>query len=229
MSKRNKGIAVAALALLVIIIGIFLVKNQKSLILTGTNILSAEDTIIVQKRIQQKRDALSGAGKEVADLDKGNLLLSISQDERLLGEYEKSKSDIERAIKLGPDNGNYHHAYSVLLFDMGDPESAMSEIDKAIEITVQNANFWKWKITLYEKMNKSKDDVKKLYEEAIQKSGNVDIVTQYARYLETNEELQSAIDQWSYAAKINPTKKDIYQQEITRLTSMLAPGGTQGR
>lgn len=205
------------------------VTREQNLILVKQVNVSVEDRKVYEQRIQKNIDALTKVAPE-KKLEQGEFYQMIANDYMALGQLGEAKKNIEAAIKLAPKNPAFYQGYAILLDQMNDDKDALDAINKALDIRPELSDYWLVKISVISRMNASTDEIKEIYESAIQKTKpNIDMITAYARYLESIGDTQGAIDQWNAAIIKNADGKSMYQPEITRLTSMLAPGATQGR
>ncbi len=228
MKKLSKVKVVGFVLLIVLIaIGVFVgakvVLKQRSLVLVKQVLISAEDKKIYEDRIQKRLEGI----KTIAlgdNLERGNYYLSIANDQMSLGLLGEAEKSIKEAIKLSPENPAFLQAYATILDQMNNSEDALGVIDKALTIRPQVLDYWNLKVTIMQHLNTGTKEIKSVYEEAIQKvDPTINAITAYARYLESIGDTQGAIDQWNAAIIKNADGKSMYQPEITRLTSMLAP------
>ncbi len=234
MKKLSKVKVVGFVLLIVLIaIGVFVgakvILKQRSLILVKQVSISAEDKRIYEDRIQKRLEGM----KTIAlgdNLERGNYYLSIANDQMSLGLLGEAEKSIKEAVKLSPENPAFLQAYATILDQMNNSEDAIGVIDKALTIRPQVLDYWNLKVTIMQHLDMDIKEIKSVYEEAIQKvDPTINAITAYARYLESIGDTQGAIDQWNAAITKNADGKSMYQPEITRLTSILTPGATQGR
>ncbi|OGI88400.1 hypothetical protein A2995_00880 [Candidatus Nomurabacteria bacterium RIFCSPLOWO2_01_FULL_33_24] len=138
------------------------------------------------------------------------------------GEYDQAISYYNEALSQGSSKEDIVYAgLSTVYTAQNNIEQARIAIDKAIKFNPLYTEYWIWKLGLLdEKANLSFADLKRIYEEGLEKCDSrtkINLVTSFARLAENNEENDEAISAWEDAKEIYPLNKAIYQEEIDRL------------
>lgn len=81
----------------------------------------------------------------LAEEDLQNAYLGLGSTFRALGEYEKSKAVLTKAIELFPNNEALRVFYAMTLYNLNEQQSAMELLLKCIVNTSSNAEVQKYK------------------------------------------------------------------------------------
>lgn len=231
-SKKNIIITIVIIVTLGVLSGggYYFWKSQESKFLnfkdpklTNQELADAESRIKdLEGKVATQEQFLDPNNKDKkADLFK--VEMSLAANYRLRGRLLDAKKMVEKASKLLPENISSYNELYVINFARTDYNSAEQNLKQALKINPANTQAWRWYFELAENnLSYSKPQLDDLYKQALEKSTqNVDIISLYAAYLEKNNDLVGAVNQWKKAIEINPAGNAIYQAEIKRIQDKL--------
>lgn len=193
--------------------------NSNRLVMVKEVNLRPETVEFLNKRIADYQAKISAFNEKTTIIEKVNVYFALSVDYKTLGQYGKSKELLEQAMSIDPKNSNLIQTYSVLIAMMGDKRAALQYINRAIDLYSAEQSYWMWKIDLEKDLGLSASGIEATYKNALEKtSGDINIITSYAQFLESQNRKEDAIVQWQKAIEIYPQNKTIYQAEIDRLS-----------
>ena len=222
----NKQI-ISGIIIVIIIAGVFIGfsvwQNQQIQAQKQANLIQEIDRNLTEEDIQIYQDRLIEAEKYIVeatnDQDKHDALIYKAVILQGLGKLAQARDVFLEAAELVPENYNvFVHLYQVYL-EMNDYEQAEKSIQKSLELQPNNPDAWKKYIILErERFDRQQSEIRKLYLEAEEKTKpNTDILTDYATYLESIGDTDTAIEYWRKAQKAQPEDYEIYNAEIKRL------------
>jgi tetratricopeptide (TPR) repeat protein len=149
-----------------------------------------------------------------------NLAMADARSAFARGDYVGAVAHYNKALAIQKSDFAYAGIYTVRTAQ-GDWTGAMIALDQAISVSPTNTDYWVWKLQILdEKMGTSFAEQKKVYEEGLIKTNpktRVNLVTNFARIVETNGDDAYAVSLWQKAIELYPQNKDTYQSEIDRL------------
>jgi len=195
-------------------------NEEKNFILEKEVQLSDNDKKTYEDRLNNAEQLLTNATN---DEEKLNALMMKGFNLQALGRLNDAKLAFEAASKLKQDDFSPHKALFDIKVEMNDLDGARQSARKSIELAPHIADTWVRYIEFENfKMQTSNDSIGFLYIEALSKTNNhPDIVTNYARYLESIGNLQAAKEYWIKAGEINPPRAALYANEVARLDTLL--------
>lgn len=178
--------------------------------------LTAEDRKIFEDRLVLADQYIADAKDDQAKFD---ALFYKGAQLQALGKLAEARDVFLIAANVEPENYNIYVSLYLVFLDMTDYKSAETNIKKSIEKKSVNADAWKRYILLeVEKFQMPDVEIRKLYAQALQQAQpNIDVITDYAVYLEKVGDLEGAKEYWQKAIEAYPVNKVLYQQEIERL------------
>lgn len=182
-----------------------------------------EELSVINSKILELESLISSSNIENNKTDLYKLEMELSSQYKLRGRLLDSKNTLLQASKLLPENSTpWGELYNVENL-RGDYDSASKSIQKAIELNPSNSQYWRWYIELKQGPLKTEEsELLDIYSQAVDKtSGNIDIITIYASYLEKQNDLVGAVAQWKRAIEKNPAGATQYQAEIARIQNKL--------
>lgn len=138
------------------------------------------------------------------------------------GDYKSAVSSYNQALGITKSE----HAYSGL-FSAESAQKNYQNAEKAILLAIKenpgNSDYWNWYLLLLkDALNASRSKLDTVYSDAYNKVSNkINIVTQYARILESLGDKEGAIKEWQKAINLNPSMQAVYQSEIDALRTNL--------
>lgn len=178
--------------------------------------LSGEERQKLEERVTKFEQEIQALPEDATAEAKFKPHLRLASSYYGLGNYEQAIATLDKIIEQNQDKGRVFALYSNIYRDMGDIQKARENGKKAVDLEKDNPAYWLAYINLA--TNESTDDVKAKYEEALQNTEtNIDVVTSYAKFLETIGDKDAAIAQWKKAGEIDDSKKAEYDAEIQRL------------
>ena len=149
------------------------------------------------------------------DRDKLNTKLAGLYNQ--LGEYQKALDVLEKVTQGYKDKTARVWAYYIKSYrGLNDKPKGLEAANKALALDNENPQYLLAQIEFTE--NKTSDEIKQMFENALKKSDNdIDVVTSYAKYLEQIGDKPGAIQFWQKAGEIDDKDKATYDAEIGRL------------
>ena len=145
----------------------------------------------------------------------------IAQQYFGLGELQKAKEAYEEALKVYPNFQQALVGLSQVYAEAEKYEEAKNILKQALEQNSESPEIWIRYIDAFKVKNSNVEEVKNLYEEALEKTGRyIDIITQAAVFYEQQKNFEKAITFWEEAGEKNPTSAELYKQEIARLKTV---------
>ncbi len=209
-SKILSGVGI--LVIIAIAVGIFWwQKNQPKLVKHLDRHLNAAQTELLQKQLDQAKQALKNLPKDATDKDKFLAYIQVAAQNFALGNLVESRSAYESAAKAVPDNPTpWEELYEVEI-NMQDYQAANKSIDKAIELNPSRVPSWQAKLTVEQTYLKAPEDqLETIYKQAIDKTNFVEFIATYADLLSQHGKLSESRDYWKRAVELAPTN-DLYQ------------------
>jgi tetratricopeptide (TPR) repeat protein len=225
MNKKTYWIigAVAAILLVAGISYAFYQQNRlpKDAILSKDPQLTDQEKQGFRDKITEYQNQLKDNSKSIEEQYK--LSTQIGLQYGLLGEYENARDYLLKATRILPDNATAWSQLFVIENLMHAYEQAEKHIIKAIEINPTNSQFWGWRLELErDSLKLSKEELEKNFQDALRQTGeHADILALYAKFLESNNDLSGAVQQYKKAIEKNPANKTIYEAEITRIQNLV--------
>jgi len=220
MEKRTKFQLGILVLIGVVIAGIFLLKEYTY----RSNLILEKETNLTTEQKQIFLDRISEAQKNLEKTEnveeKYSWQLQMAFDVFALGKLDQAKNEFKKAIGYDSEGVGAYVGLFETYKSMNDIKAARESILRAIDIRPANQDAW-IKYLTFEIAQKSlkQETIVSLYEKALkQTNNNIDIITNYARYLELINDMR-AVDYWSLAGEANPSMKETYQAEIERLKS----------
>jgi tetratricopeptide (TPR) repeat protein len=224
MNKKIYWISGGVLALVLIITLAFAFGPDH---LPKDAILSKDPQLTDQEK-QSFRDKITDYQNQLKDGNKNPeekylLNTQIGLQYGLLGEYESAREYLIEATKILPDNATAWSQLYVIENLMQAYDFAHKHILKAIELNPTNPQFWQWRLMLeQDSLHLEREDLEKNFQDALsQTNESPDIIVLYAKFLEANNDLQGAVQQYKKAIERNPGSKAIYEAEITRIQNLV--------
>jgi Tfp pilus assembly protein PilF len=98
----------------------------------------------------------------------------------------------------------------------------LASIETAIDIDPRSVIRWKEYFELASKMNYNKEQLRNMYTRALEENTkSIELITMYAKFLESIGTLQGAREQWQLAITVNPSNSAVYKVEVDRLTKLM--------
>lgn len=223
---RRNFIIIGALVVIILLVGFGSVyyKHYKY----DKNLIHSKDTGLTndekQVFINHYNDDLNKLrDKSISKDEQYRLYVDIGLQYYVLGDYDNARKYLLMAKPLFPDNIEAYNQLFSVDNAMHDYMAAQQDIDKALSISRTDAQLWRNKIDLEKQyFNPTQDQVKDLYNQALTATAdNIDIITVYAQYLESINDLQGAVTEWKDAITKNPSSTALYQAEIDRIQAKL--------
>lgn len=224
---NKKRIIIGSLVLGVIVItcsiyGIYKVNynnHQKTLVLSKDLGLTQQEKQMFVDKINDLKDQISKRPSDNDFVYKANV--DIASNYMGMGEYKTSLEWLNKAVNIFPDKPLAYGQTGEVQRLMKDYDKATENFRKALALTPENANLWAALIDTYKVSNTyTAQGMKDLYEEALSKTNSsINIVTLYAQFLQTNNDLPGAVKYWKIAIEKNPQDSALYQAEIDKIQS----------
>lgn len=152
--------------------------------------------------------------------DDFNKVMKEAQEAFGVRDFDKSIKLYEKALTIQKIDKVYSGLYIVYSAKQ-DWQNAINSIYEAIKLNPLNPDYRQWLLALLdEKTDATFVELKNFYLESLKEidpRGRVDLVTNFARIAESNNEVIEAISLWEKAKELFPANNDIYQKEIDRL------------
>lgn len=139
-----------------------------------------------------------------------------------LGMLVEARDSYQRAAEILPKNPTaWAELYHTELL-MENFIRANRAIDKALEINNSNPQYWIWKIeNAKDHLSATDAEIEDMYKEGIKASHTPELYVRYSRYLEEHGDLAGAVTQLKFAIELNPSAREAYDEEITRIQNRL--------
>jgi tetratricopeptide (TPR) repeat protein len=228
MNTINTKVKLAIAFAVIIVLGFAgyaLYNRQKADIITEKDPnLSSEDRKTYEDKLSEQ-DRLLAEAKD--DNDKFDALMQQGFYLYGLGKYQESKDKFFGAVDVKPQEYTAFTALYEVQMAMNDNKGAQESISKAISLKKDSADLWKRYIVLEkDRFGADKDKLNGLYIEALRETReNIDIITSYAAFLESVDNLQASKEYWQKAVVSYPANKAVYEAEITRLDTLIKQRG----
>lgn len=217
-SKLNKKQLINIVAVILVIVGLFIILKNKVNI-SNNPIENIEEQPINAENSQQNED--SDIKTSIMAEENFNQSMEKAQEYFSSKQYNLAIKSYEEALSYKNSDLPYSGMFSVYIAT-ANFKKAEESINKAISINSVNTDYWKWKLTLLdEKTNTNFSELKKIYEEGLAKShptSRVNLVIHFAKIAEDNGQKQEAIELWEKAIELYPQNKNVFQAEIDRLS-----------
>lgn len=185
--------------------------------------LTAEELRGIDNKIKASEDQLASTENTGSKEDKFKLYMSLSADYFLRGRYLDSKNMAVKATKASPDNPTgWAQLYSVQAA-RGDFTEAETAIRTATQRNPSNPQYWRSLVQVsQDNLHKGQDEMEAIFKEALDKTNqNPDILVLYARFQESKNDLEGAVDSLKKAIERNPNNTAEYQTEIQEIQNRL--------
>lgn len=181
--------------------------------------LSEEDKKIYADRLLDVEKRLLESKDEQTKFD---LLMFKGFQLQGLGKLGEAATVFLEAAGTKPGNYDVYISLHLVYLEAGEYKTARQYILKSISLKADNTNSWNRYILLEkERFNSSYDHIDPIYQEALEKTGNnIDMLVTYARFLDESGKTERSIEYWKKAAEANPASKNLYQEEIDRLSKI---------
>jgi tetratricopeptide (TPR) repeat protein len=221
-----KGILYSTIIALIFVCFALLVESDEALISGKDPELSAEDRKVFEGKLSELEQIL-----EIAENDDQKFNAYLRQGHYLfaLGKYQHARRKFSLAADLKPEEHSAYAALYEVQMAMNDNLGAKESINKAISLRADIADNWRKLITLEkERNNAGSDRLNGLYIDALREThSDINIITAYAAFLESIDNLQAAKEYWQLAITQNPAGKVLYDAEIMRIDGLLKERGLQ--
>ncbi len=231
MSKKIY-IIIGAIALAGLIGGgvYLLIQNQQSKYINFKDPKFTNDELVtIEGKIKDLENAVKNK-EESGDLENEDkksdlfkLKMELASFYRLRGRLLDAKKTIISASELKPDDMMVWTELFVVDQLREDYVSAENDLKKSIAVNPTNPQVWRWYFDLASgPLKYTQDQLRSLFKDALDKTNShVDIITVYAGFLETSNDLAGAVAQWKLAIEKNPAGAAQYQAEIARIQNKL--------
>lgn len=197
--------------------GFFLNKKQKEKVLAE---IPADQNITPHSPAEKKVAYPVSNPKPVVDIKAFNASITKAHEFFLKADYKNALLEYDRALLLQKSEHAYSGKYLTQLA-LGRYVEAEKTLLLAIEKNSASSDYWIWYMSLLqERLGAPKTKITSVYAKAyssVVSEKKINIVTHYARILESLGEKDEAIIQWEKAASLYPERKAEYFAEIENL------------
>ena len=199
-------------------ISIYQGYNPKQIVYRDPKFTDQEKQVFLD-RIKEADEKLSNAS--TID-ERYKLLVDRGVQYYSLGMLVEARDSYQRAAELLPKNPTaWAELYHTELL-MENFIRANRAIDKALEINDGNPQYWIWKIeNAKDHLSATDKEIEDMYKEGVKASHAPELYVRYSRYLEEHGDLAGAVTQLKFAIEINPSAKEAYEEEISRIQNRL--------
>ena len=231
--KKNQEIFIGIL--LVLVVGLFVfffMRNEakKDIIPEDNQIVDKiigdeEETQKIDSEIKEEIEKVNDNKviSQSANKDSYNFAMDNARNAFNKGEYDRAVFYYNEALPYSSDKDRdtIYSGLFIVYSTQNNIDKAITALDTAISLNPLFTEYWKSKLSfLDEKTSVSFLDLKKIYEEGLEKtdpSTKINLVTYFATIAENNKENEKAIELWEYAIELYPQNTEIYQAEIDSL------------
>lgn len=222
-SKYLYGGLLIAVIIIIVILGIKHKTNSNSEGSDGNKVvseqlvnLSAEERKLVESQLAGYQEQVKSLDGDALKKDREAVYYKIAGAQYKLGKYQNAIDTLDRISSEGRAQSRVWGLYANIYQDMGNKDKAKEAAKEALALDKENPDLWLQVIELSEGV--SNDDIKKMYEDAINRTDqNAEVITSYAKFLEKIGDKPGAILMWQKAGQVDSKDKAQYDAEISRL------------
>lgn len=177
--------------------------RQREIVVSRNN-LTAEE---IQSYGERRRE-LENKLNDSKDLDPnlhGNLLLQLGRTEYILGNLSKAEKDFKQGIKVDPVSYDQYLGLGDVYIDMDRYQKAEQAYWNAVEAVPEEASAYQKLVFLFKRYFPGRaGDLDNIYKQAVENSGNVDLMREYAKFLEDRREYRKSWVYWQDVVFYSP-------------------------
>jgi tetratricopeptide (TPR) repeat protein len=226
MNNTSKYLFLVISAVIITTVGIgyyFYLQNQPKFTDYKDPHLTSEELSTIDNKIKDEESNVHETEKSGSKEDQFKLYMALSADYELRGRLLDAKNAADKATKALPYNPTgWGQLYSVQSA-RGDFRSAESAVRTAIQRNPANPQYWRSLVEISQDgLHKTQDDMEKIFKDALnQTNENPDVLVLYAKFQESKNDLQGAVDSLKKAIDKNPNNRTEYQTEIQKIQKKL--------
>ncbi len=217
MNKDKLKIVIGIVVVLLIVLAFYFLGYKKPQVTVEESVGAFSEEIVEDKPVSEDTP-------QVSVKDDKQVLFDAKMKEAsgyfTKGNYSAAVVAYNQALVISKSEYAYAGLFSAQSAQKNYQE-AEKAILSAIKINPEGSDYWTWYLLiLKEKLGASRSKLDTVYNDAMSKvleNKKINIVTAYARILESLGDKAGAIAQWQKAITLNPSMQSVYQAEIDLL------------